>query len=125
MISKPLDQIGPEDIAELKTRGVYENQVVEFKQELPRERGRGLDPWVAEGNFTAYPRDRLFREIVGFANAQGGTLILGIEETEDEPPRARAVRPVPRVHDLAMRMEEAAQACIDPRLPALQRHRDG
>ena len=49
-----------------------------------------------------------------------GTLILGIEETEDEPPRAATVRAVPRVHDLAMRLEEAAHACIEPRLPALQ-----
>jgi Putative DNA-binding domain len=119
MISKPLDQIAPEDITELCTRGVYENQVVEFKQELPGERGRS-DPWNAGGDFTNYARDRLFREIVAFANAQGGTLILGIEETEDNPPRAAAVRPIPRVHDLAIRLEEAARACIDPRLPALQ-----
>jgi hypothetical protein len=67
-----------------------------------------------------YARDRLFREIVVFANAQGGTLILGIEETEDNPPRAADIRPVPRVHDLAMRLDEAAHACIEPRLPALQ-----
>jgi len=59
MISKPLDQIAPEDITELCTRGVYENQVVEFKQELPGERGRS-DPWNAGGDFTNYARDRLF-----------------------------------------------------------------
>jgi hypothetical protein len=119
MISKPLDQIAPEDITELRTHGVCESQVVEFKQELPGERGRP-DPWIAGGDFTSYARDRLFREIVAFANAQGGTLILGVNETGDEPPRAGEILPVPRVHDLAMRLEEAAHACIDPRLPSLQ-----
>jgi schlafen family protein len=119
MISKPLDQITPEDITDLCRRGVYENQVVEFKQELQDERGRP-DPWINGGNFTSYARNRLFRAIVAFANAQGGTLILGIEETEDKPSRAAAVRSIPRIHDLALRLEEAARACIDPRLPALQ-----
>jgi hypothetical protein len=119
MISKPLDQMTPEDVIELSNRGTYENQVVEFKRELQGDRGRP-DPWMTGGDFTNHARDRLFREIVAFANAQGGTLILGIEETEDNPPRAAAVRPIPRIHDLALRLEEAAHACIDPRLPALQ-----
>lgn len=119
MISKPLDQITPEDIADLYARGAYESQILEFKQELPGERGRP-DPWITGGNFTNYARDRLSREIVAFANAQGGTLIVGIEETEDNPPRAAAARPIPRIQDLAMQLEEAARACIDPRLPALQ-----
>jgi Putative DNA-binding domain len=119
MISKPLDQITPEDVIELSNRGTYENQVVEFKRELQGDRGRP-DPWMTGGDFTNYARDRLLREIVAFANAQRGTLILGIEETEDNPPRAAAVRPIPRIYDLALRLEEAAHACIDPRLPALQ-----
>jgi hypothetical protein len=71
MFSKPFDQIVPEDITELWTRGVYKSQVVEFKRELPDERGRP-DPWTAGRDFTNYARDRLFREIVAFANAQGG-----------------------------------------------------
>ena len=119
MNSKPLDQITPEDISDLCARSAYESPVLEFKQELPGERGRP-DPWITGGNFTYYARDRLLREIVAFANAQGGTLILGIEETEDNPPRAAATQPIPRISDLAMRLEEAARACIDPRLPALQ-----
>jgi hypothetical protein len=45
MISKPLDQIIRQDITELCARGAYENQVLEFKQELPGDRGRP-DPWM-------------------------------------------------------------------------------
>ena len=78
------------------------------------------DPWLTGGDFTAYARNRLFREIVAFANAQGGTLVLGIDETRDKPPRAAVICPLPRIHNLAARMEDAARACIDPVLPGLQ-----
>ena len=119
MLTKPFDQITADDIRDLCARRAYENQLLEFKRELPAERNRP-DPWLTGGDFTAYARDRLFREIVAFANAQGGTLVLGIEETRDKPPRASAIHPLPRIHDLATRMEDAARACIDPVLPGLR-----
>ena len=72
------------------------------------------------GQLTAYARDRLFREVIAFANAQGGTLVLGAEETREKPPRAANICPLPRIHDLATRMEDAAHACIDPVLPGLR-----
>jgi hypothetical protein len=75
---------------------------------------------VTGADFTAYARDRLLREVIAFANAQGGTLIIGMDETTDEPPRAAVICPLPRIHDLATRMENAARACIDPVLPGLQ-----
>jgi hypothetical protein len=119
MLTKPFDQITADDIHDLCTRRAYENQLLEFKRELPAERNRP-DPWLTGGDFTAYARDQLFREIVAFANAQGGTLVLGIEQTKDEPPRASGIRPLPRIYDLATRMEDAARACIDPVLPGVQ-----
>jgi hypothetical protein len=121
MISKPIDQIKASDIDELCARGgAYEDLTLEFKRELSSRDGKP-DPWMSgTSNFTNYARDRLFREVVAFANAQGGTLVLGIDETEDEPKRAARVVPIPRVHDLAVRLEAAARACIDPPLPALQ-----
>jgi predicted HTH transcriptional regulator len=109
MLAKPFDQITADDIRDLCARGAYENQLLEFKRELPAERKRP-DPWPTGGDFTAYARDRLFREIVAFANAQGGTLVLGIEETRDQPPRAATIYRLPRIHDLATRMEDAARA---------------
>jgi len=119
MLDKPFDQITIDDVQDLCSRGAYENQLLEFKRELQAERGRS-DPWMTGGNFTAYARDRLFREIIGFANAQGGTLVLGIDQTKGEPPRADKIIALPRIHGLAARMEEAARACIDPVLPGLQ-----
>jgi Putative DNA-binding domain len=119
VFAKPFDDITAEDIRDLCTRGAAENQLLEYKRELPAERNRP-DPWPDGGEFTKTARDRLFREIVAFANAQGGTLVLGIDETSDEPPRASAICPLPRIHDLAKRLEDAARECIDPVLPGLQ-----
>ena len=84
MLAKPFDQITADDVRDLCARGAYESQLLEFKRELPAERNRS-DPWLTGGDFTTYARDRLFREIVAFANAQGGTLVLGIDETRDKP----------------------------------------
>jgi hypothetical protein len=119
MIDKNFDQITPADITQLTTEGVYEGQFFEFKRDLPGDRGRP-DPWPTGGDFTAYARDHLLREVIAFANAQGGNVIVGMDETRDDPPRAAAICPLPRIHDLATRMQNAARACIDPVLPGLQ-----
>ena len=118
ILTKRFDDIGGDDIRSLCKEGIYENQLLEFKRELQAERGRS-DPWVNGGEFTKYARDRLFRELVAFANAQGGTLVLGIEQTTDEPPRASKIMPISRIHELASRMENAARACIEPVIPGL------
>jgi len=116
MIDKNSDQITPADITQLTTEGVYESQLLEFKRDLPGDRGRP-DPWPTGGDFTAYARDHLLREVIAFANAQGGNVIVGMDETRDDPPRAAAICPLPRIHDLATRMQNAARASIDPVLP--------
>jgi hypothetical protein len=118
VLDKNFDQITPEDVTNLCRDGVYENQLPEFKRDLPAERNRP-DPWLTGGEFTAYARDHLLREVIAFANAQGGTVIVGMDQTRDDPPRAAAICPLPRIHDLATRMENAARACIDPVLPGL------
>jgi hypothetical protein len=118
VLDKNFDQITPEDVTNLCRHGVYENQLLEFKRDLPAERNRP-DPWLTGGEFTSYARDHLLREVIAFANAQGGTVIVGMDQTRDDPPRAAAICPLPRIHDLATRMENAARACIDPVLPGL------
>jgi len=118
IFTKPFDDIDAADIQNLCMDSVYENQLLEFKRELQGERGR-TDPWMTGGDVTPSARNGLFREIVAFANAQGGTLIVGIEQIEGEPPRAANIMPLPRIHDLASRMENAARSCIDPVLPGL------
>jgi predicted HTH transcriptional regulator len=65
-------------------------------------------------------RDGILPEIVGFANARGGTLVLGVAETKDKPPRAHAIEPLPRIGELSRRFEDQARSCIDPPLTRLQ-----
>jgi hypothetical protein len=45
MLSKPLGQIDANDIRDLCTRSVPEDQLLEFKETLPADRGR-TDPWI-------------------------------------------------------------------------------
>jgi hypothetical protein len=122
MLTKPLDQITATDISDLCAQGgVHESLTIEFKRELQSRDGKRPDAWMTGGDtFSDFARDRLFREIVAFANAQGGTLVLGIEEIGGNPPRAGAVMPLPRADDLAARLEDAARACIEPPLGGLQ-----
>jgi hypothetical protein len=119
MLDIPIDQIELADISELCQRGVYESETVEFKRELPGDGGR-TGAWNAGGGISPSARDGLFREIVAFANAQGGTLVLGVAETKDKPARAESITPIGRVHELADRLREAARACIEPPLGSLQ-----
>jgi hypothetical protein len=120
MLSKPVSQLGPADINDLWAQSVPEDQTLEFKETLPGDRGR-TDPWIdGSGDPTAYAIDRLFRELTAFANHQGGTLILGISETRTKPPRAESVQPLPRIHDLAARIEDAARDRIDPPISGIQ-----
>src|SRR5690606_3742354 len=58
-------------------------------------------------------------EIVAFANANGGTLVLGVVDSKDEPPQAIDRNPLPRCEALARRLLDAAEDVIEPRLPLL------
>ena len=118
MLTKPFDQITVADIAQLCSGGAHESFNLEFKRELQGK--NGTTRWANHGDITEHARDSLLREIVAFANAQGGTLLLGVAETEGNPPRADAINPIVRAHDLAAQLADAARACIDPPLGSLQ-----
>ena len=64
-----------------------------------------------------YARDQILAEIVAFANADGGTLVLGLHETKEEPRCAERLEPLPRCEDLAKRLLDATEDVIEPRLP--------
>jgi predicted HTH transcriptional regulator len=116
LFTKPFDgQLDRDDVSTLL--GWPESGQVEFKQDIPGRDGK-RDPWHEGKDFAPYGRDKLFKEIVAFANTLGGHLVLGIEETEGEPPMAKAIHPIPRCHDLAERLSRSAQA-IDPQIRGL------
>jgi predicted HTH transcriptional regulator len=87
--SKPIDQIDANDIFSLKD--TPEGQLFEIKSELAAEKN-SKDPWYnapvpskprkGPGD---YAKQNIFKEIIAFANSEGGWLVLGLTETLDHP----------------------------------------
>lgn len=115
LLLKPLDLVTPDDVTDML--GWPETSTVEYKGELPGRDGHP-DAWLRGGKVEGYARDKLFKEVVAFANSAGGHLLLGVEEAEGTLPTAGSIRPIPRCADLAERLARMAQS-IDPPIPLL------
>ncbi|MCU5584565.1 ATP-binding protein [Bacillus toyonensis] len=70
---KPIDQVTLEDIQNLVDEGVMENRLLDYKRDIP-------------DNIRGDYKREFCKDIVAFANTEGGTLIYGIEEIEDSQP---------------------------------------
>jgi hypothetical protein len=120
---KPLDQIDQDDI--LSLIDYPEGQLFEIKSELPAEKN-SKDSWYStpkrgkKRKPGEYAKQNIFKEVVAFANSEGGWLVLGLKETTDHPKRVKEVAPLPDCHDLADNLKRAAYEWIDPPLPSLQ-----
>jgi predicted HTH transcriptional regulator len=79
IFTKPLELVTASDVAELYGESWPEGYEVEFKKTLSDKRG-GQHPWATGGDVGDHARDEILAEVIAFANAQGGSLILGIEE---------------------------------------------
>ena len=120
VLSKPADQVGIADVEALISSEVPEGEQIEFKGSLPA-RGRDPDPWTTGGDKIGdRARNAILEEAVAFANAHGGALLLGIEESSKEPPVAAGIWPIPRCADLAERLKLVFRDCVEPQLPALE-----
>ncbi len=119
VITKPADLIDPGDIQALVAENVPESAQIEFKESLPVGKG-STDAWLNGGSrIGEYARNRILEEVVAFANAYGGALVLGIAENRAKPPVAAAVTPLPRCTDLAERFRLMFRDCVEPQLPTL------
>lgn len=120
IFTKPLELIGSHDVAELCDKKWPEGYTVEYKKTLPHKSG-GSDSWLAGADKIGdFARDQILEEVIAFANAEGGTVIVGISETKEKPPRADAIEPLARVGELETRFADAARSCIEPALPGLR-----
>ncbi|MGH6850527.1 MAG: AlbA family DNA-binding domain-containing protein [Methylocella sp.] len=115
LFTKPFDGLDADDVRGLL--GWPESGQVEFKKDIPERNGK-RDPWHESKGFLDFGRDKLFKEIVAFANTLGGHLVLGIDETKSKPPTAKEIYQIPRCHELAERLSRSAQA-IDPPIRGL------
>ena len=107
-----------DDIIESEARETGE---LEFKGALPFLPIKGqpavTDRWIEKGDrIGEFARDQLLAEIVAFANADGGTLILGMHEPKEDPRRADRLEALPKCEDLAKRLLDASEDVIEPRL---------
>jgi hypothetical protein len=116
---RPLHLLGPRDVQELVRDQYRESDTLELKEALSSR--EGMDPWVqGETSISDRARNAILSEVVAFANAHGGHVLLGIEESDDHPKRAKRIRPIPRCSELADRLRLQARDSIEPQLPSLE-----
>ena len=118
VLSKPLDEIGKAEIQSLVHSKISEGDQVEFKGELPSKKGKP-DSWASKNEIGDYARNQILEEVVAFANAYGGGLLVGIEESRTRPPVATGIRPVPQCTELAERLRSMFLNCVEPQLVRL------
>ena len=119
VLSKPVDQIGIPDIESLIDSNVPEGEQIEFKERLSTEKGTA-DPWMdGKDKIGKQAKNALLKEAVGFANAYGGAVLLGIRESKAKPPVDAKIEPIPRCADLAERLKLVFRDCVEPQLPGI------
>ena len=93
-----------------------EDQTLEFKETLPARDGNA-DIWqLGQDKIGSYARDTLAKEVVAFANAYGGVIIIGIAETDEKPPSANDFGDplVRNCIDCVERLGPSLRSLIDP-----------
>ena len=119
VLSKPAEKIGISDIQSLIASKVPEGEQVEFKESLSTKGGSD-DTWViSKGKIGDRAKNALLKEAVGFANAYGGVVLLGIGESKANPPVAARIVPIPRCAELAERLKLVFRDRVEPQLPRI------
>ena len=120
IITEPAERIDLDDIQSLIENKVPESERIEFKRDLPCKDAK-LDSWHNGNNKVGrYAKEKILAEAVAFANAFGGALVLGIEETNSKPPTAARICPIPRCAELAERLKLIFRDCVEPELPQIE-----
>jgi hypothetical protein len=119
LFNKRISSLSIGDIERVWNDRWQESVNLELKETIPAQDGD--DRWITKGDRVGdYGRQKILREIVAFANAQGGTLFLGVRESEDKPARAEGPSPIPRCIDLAERLRRMMMDDIEPRPIAVE-----
>lgn len=120
ILSKPADQIGIDDIKAMIASEVPEGEQIEFKENLSTK-GQSSDPWEKSGNQIGdRAKDKILTEVVAFANAHGGAVVLGIKESDTKPPVAAKISPIPRCAGLAERLTLVFRDRVEPQIPRIE-----
>lgn len=119
LVSKPLHKWTVDDLKLIVERQSEESQFLEFKGVMTLK--DGALGWNDKGKIHDSERDGLAKEIVAFANAYGGHLIVGIKESEENPRIAgKLAEPHSNAIELAERLRSALKSIIDPPINGLR-----
>ncbi|TJV21436.1 MAG: ATP-binding protein [Mesorhizobium sp.] len=121
MINRPAADWTLVDFEAVAKAGLPESLTLEFKGDFEA----GIDERWRKNQDQISPRsrDRLAEEIVAFANAYGGVLLLGIKEEANSDGikvSAGLGAAIPLVTQCAERLESSLRAVIDPPLAVLE-----
>ena len=120
LLHKPIAEISIEDLEELIHQEVSENEQLEYKGSLPSKQGK--DPWLDDqknevGN---YAKISVLEEVVAFANAQGGVLLVGIEESKNDKNIPTSIPGLPKCEKLVDRFKNIFRDGVEPAIPSLE-----
>jgi len=106
-----------DDLKSIIVNELEESQKLEFKNTLPTATG-DLDPWQqGKQKVGDYAKKELAKEIVAFANAYGGYLIIGIAESQAKPKHAETIGDLIRDCERCITdLERSLRSIIDPPL---------
>jgi hypothetical protein len=120
VFNKRITEITAQDVQRLIADQVPEGQEFEIKQALSTK-DDSPDRWHIDQNAVGErARNEIVEVVVAFANAYGGTLLIGIEETDDKPARTKALALIPECIDLAERLRHCCRDLIVPQIPLLE-----
>ena len=119
LLHKPIEDITVDDLDALIDEQVRENEQLEFMRTLSSKKGD--DRWLVDqkdvGN---HAKTCIVEEVVAFANAYGGVLLVGIDESNDGLDAATAIYKLPKCEKLANRFKLIFRDCVEPELPNLE-----
>ena len=118
---KTLEEVCANDLHDLITEHVRESIHMEYKSTLPGK--KGPDPWMqGQNQIGDYAKNRILESVVAFANAQGGILLVGIEQSriENAVAIAKSIQPLPRCEELASRFMLIFRDTVEPAIPSLE-----
>lgn len=121
LLEAPIADLTFADFDALTAEEAEEGPRLELKRELPA-REKQADPWMSGGKLADPAKRDIAKEVVAFANAYGGVVVVGVDEAAGDPPRASALHEplVPRVVSCAGQLQQALDGLIDPPLPMLE-----
>jgi hypothetical protein len=110
MIEKPIQFITKEEIELLIKNEVSESRSIEYKKELKV--------------YSDSDKKEFLADVSSFANASGGDLIFGIEESEGKPIRAHGISI--NADSEILKLESIIRTSIEPRIQGIQfKHIEG